>query len=490
MKKLFILLFATLVLASCADKGVADVRYSIWLDWPERYLPDFSTLGEPDMQGVKKNIDFTGLPDTLNHFAVLLETELDVAADEEYTFTVTTDDGSKFYIDSELLIVNDGAHGPITKEVTKQLSKGEHALRLEFFDYDKGQSIYLTYSTPTIAKRQFDESPKLMEKQQAMKSDFVKPQVDEAVKRYREWKGNDETLVFPMVTDVHTAGRFSYYHVGYAAEVAKGFDADFMVNFGDIGLNAFPATEDSLYAQSIVDNIREQMLKYDGIWLYTPGNHDFDGGQGRLFSEGYLSETFQKPWQERAGENLHLVPGRTLGYYDIPEKGIRAVILNSQGTGTREGRYYYFDDAQIEWVKGVLADTPENLSVLFLAHYTPVKIGRWKTFAQHPELYLLDNDEKIKDVIADYAKDRKVVGFFTGDSHCNFHIEEKGVDYYTSQGYGWATPDLLLDGTRRAYFDYVDNLCIDVVCVKPALGEVHTFRVGAGGADFDYSFVY
>ena len=114
MKKILFVALAAL-LASCAK--APEVSYKIWYDWPERYLPDFSTLGEPDLQGTKINLDLEEIDDQKNHFCVLFEAPLKVNKEEEYAFTLTTDDGSKFYIDDELLIENDGAHGPIEKKI-------------------------------------------------------------------------------------------------------------------------------------------------------------------------------------------------------------------------------------------------------------------------------------------------------------------------------------------------------------------------------------
>jgi hypothetical protein len=48
----------------------------------------------------------------------------------------------------------------------------------------------------------------------------------------------------------------------------------------------------------------------------------------------------------------------------------------------------------------------------------------------------------------------------------------------------------MLPGQAHAVFDYRKSLCIDVIAVKPATREVHTFRVGAGGPDFDCTFTY
>ena len=489
MKKLVIALTGVLLLAACTQSP--KVFYKVWYDWPERYLPDFSTLGEPDVQGVKNNLDLVGIDENKNHFCAVFETELKVKTEEEYTFILTTDDGSRLYVDGEMLIVSDGARGPIEEKAVKTLAKGKHAVKVEWFDFDKGQSIVFRYSTPTIKERELNDRVMCREDRLSSKHSYVKPQVKEAVKRYKAWKGDDETLVYPILTDVHTAGRFSYKHIGYAAVAAKAFKADFMVNLGDIGLNAYPATVDKEYARFVMDNTRAQMEKYDGIWLYSPGNHDWDAGKGDFNSEQYLSDFFQKPWQEKAGENLHIVPGHVWCWYDIPEKNFRIILLNSCGTGTQGGFYYYFDDAQLEWLQGLLNDTPKDVNVLVMSHYMPHPMGRWTTSASKPDIHRLDQDKKLMEILSAYEEDGgTIVAMITGDSHTNDYACENGVNYFISQGYGWVIPELMLPTNRHAFFDYKETLCIDIVAVKPAKREVHTFRIGAGGADYDYEFNY
>ena len=487
MRKLSFAFAALLLLAAC--KSVPRVEYQVWLDWPERYLPDFSTLGEPDVAGIGDNLDLDDLDDTWNHYCALFKTTLDVKNEEEYAFILTTDDGSRFYIDGELLIVNDGAHGPIEKKVSKVLTKGRHELKIEFFDFDKGQTMVFRYSTPTIAERELRKD--LSEEQDRItdRHPYLRPQIREALARYKAWKGDDETVVYPILTDVHTAGRFSYKHIGYGVRVAKAFKADFMANLGDIGLNAYPATVDSEYAQQILRNVRSQMDKYDGVWIYAPGNHDWDAGEGKYLSEEFLTDFFQKPWEERAGGNLHLTPGKTYGYYDIPAKDFRIIFLNSQGTGTRDGYYYIFDEAQLEWLQALLDRTPHNMTVIVTAHYMPHVSGRWTT--TNSTMHRYDLNERLMGMLTAF-KERggSVAAMITGDSHTNYYDCYNGVNYFISQGYGWCTPELMLPGQTHANFKDQESLCIDVVAVKPAKREVHTFRVGAGGADFDCQFRY
>ena len=488
LRKSSIVIATVLLLAACSAEKEPKVYYKLYLDWPERQLPDFSTLGEPDITGVKNNFDLVDIDETLNHYALLLETTLKVKKEEDYTFKASTDDGSRFYVDGELLYDNDGAHGPITKVVTKRLTKGKHDLKMEYFDCDKGQSINFMYSTPTIGWRELNNTLLDKERKLTDKDDFVKPQVKEAYDRFLLWKGDDTALVFPIVTDVHTCGRFTYKHIGHAVTAANTFGADFLVNLGDIGLNAYPATENAAYAREIVAETRAQMDKYDGIWLYAPGNHDWDAGEGAYHSEEYLSETFQKPWQEKAGESLHLTPGKTYGWYDVPGKGVRVIFLNSQGTGTQNGSYYLFDETQMKWFQNLLDSTPADLPVLVMAHYMPHPIGRWTNVATTEET--LESNQRIMGILSDYAKKGTLIGMFCGDSHANAHVNEDGVNYYISQGYGWVVPDLMMPNTKHAFYDYTTNLCLDVVAVKPAKREVHTFRIGAGGEEYDSVFSY
>ena len=492
--RLFLLAaLGTLLAGACCGEQEPVVHYQLWYNWPERYLPDFSTLGAPDLTGVKKNLDLEELPDSANHFAVLFETDLRVKKAEEYSFKLCTDDGSRFYVDGALLLENDGAHGPILKEVSLPLAKGTHKLRIEFFDYDKGQTLDFLYSTPTIPWRPLNTH--ILEEEDALTSDdrFVMPQIEEAYARFAEWKGEDEVLCYPILTDIHTAGRFSYKHIGYAAKAAPLFGFDFMALLGDIGLNSYPATLDSVYAASVVRNTLEQMNKYDGIWLYAPGNHDWDAGKGKenYFTEEEISATFQKPWQEKAGEAYRLVPGKTWGWYDVPGKDIRIILLNSTGTRTLGDSYYLFDEPQQEWLKGLLADTPKDKTVLVMAHYMPHPMGRWNMVSSVSQTHTQENNIRLMAVLSDFVHDGgTLAGMLCGDSHANCHVDYNDVDYYITQGYGWVSPDLMIEGTTHAFFDYRQMMCVDVIAVKPEKREVHTFRIGAGGADYDYEWTY
>ena len=63
---------------------------------------------------------------------------LDIPADDIYTFSILSDDGSTLKVHGDMVIDNDGAHSP--QEVTAQiaLKKGLHPIEVRYFDHNGG----------------------------------------------------------------------------------------------------------------------------------------------------------------------------------------------------------------------------------------------------------------------------------------------------------------------------------------------------------------
>ena len=336
--------------------------------------------------------------------------------------------------------------------------------------------------------------------------DFVMTQAEEAFKRYINWKGGEETLVFPILTDIHTgwsADRSeNYRHFGYMAATDRLWGYDFMANLGDIGLNGGMAHASEVAADELLLRTKEQMGTFAGVWIYAPGNHDWDGGGTRHLTSAFLSDMFQKPSERFANGNLHIAPKRAYGYYDIPEKHVRVIFLNSEGTETIGDNYYTFDNPQLRWLTELLTDTPEHTDIVVMAHYQPHPIGRWVCVkdAERPTCEVLCH------LLGDFANRRKggelgltwnfrkckgrLVGLFCGDTHCNQQVCDDGVNYYITQGLGFVDPKEMLPGQTHAHCDYTQSLCCDVIAIKLDSKQVHTFRIGAGGAEYDLEFGY
>ncbi|WP_306211097.1 family 16 glycoside hydrolase [Actinoplanes sp. RD1] len=73
---------------------------------------------------------------------------LTVPGTGSYTFRLTSDDGSKLFIDDTLVIDHDGLHGAEPKDGTVTLTAGLHPLRAEFFENGGGQQLTLAWRPP------------------------------------------------------------------------------------------------------------------------------------------------------------------------------------------------------------------------------------------------------------------------------------------------------------------------------------------------------
>jgi glucose/arabinose dehydrogenase len=65
-----------------------------------------------------------------------------------YTFRLTSDDGSKLWIDDTLVVDHDGLHGAEPKDGTAALTAGVHRLRVEHFERTGGQQLTLAWRPP------------------------------------------------------------------------------------------------------------------------------------------------------------------------------------------------------------------------------------------------------------------------------------------------------------------------------------------------------
>ncbi|MFO1064247.1 MAG: trypsin-like peptidase domain-containing protein [Pirellulales bacterium] len=86
-------------------------------------LPDFSKL-TPIRTGIASSLDIpTAAGDRADFFAIVYEGLIRIADDGLYRMIIASDDGSKLYIDNELLIDHDGNHPPKDAAEFVRLSK-------------------------------------------------------------------------------------------------------------------------------------------------------------------------------------------------------------------------------------------------------------------------------------------------------------------------------------------------------------------------------
>ncbi|VAX18961.1 alpha-L-rhamnosidase [hydrothermal vent metagenome] len=113
-------------------------------------LPDFDKLKSVKNGKVYQfNLDKIDVPQ--HNFALKLNSYVQIDKDGEYDFYISSNDGSKLYIDDKLIVDNDGEHGPKQLSGRVYLNKGKHAIRAEYFQSGGSKVLLVFYSSNEIS---------------------------------------------------------------------------------------------------------------------------------------------------------------------------------------------------------------------------------------------------------------------------------------------------------------------------------------------------
>jgi len=94
-------------------------------------LPDFDKL-KPKEGGSGAAFD-VGLAHRKDNFAFKFDGVFRVEQDAEYTFTLRSDDGSRLYVDGQLVVDNDNVHPAADKTGKAKLTRGVHKVTVVYF---------------------------------------------------------------------------------------------------------------------------------------------------------------------------------------------------------------------------------------------------------------------------------------------------------------------------------------------------------------------
>jgi hypothetical protein len=129
----------------------AGLRYDYfegtWLE-----MPDF-TLLKPKKSGISITLDLISLKEVEDHYGIVFTGYLALPQQGMHTFYLTSDDGSKLYIDDSLIVNNDGSHGVITKVGIAALDSGYHKIVIEYFEDYEGEELSLEMEGPGFLKQ-------------------------------------------------------------------------------------------------------------------------------------------------------------------------------------------------------------------------------------------------------------------------------------------------------------------------------------------------
>jgi PA14 domain-containing protein len=145
--------------SGCNDADLVDgllrgTVYSVPLE--TRQLPDFEALrpvGTICMAGldVTERRGYPGFPGLRNRFewfAIDFQGAFDVGAGGPVHFRLTSDDGSKLYIDGALVIDNDGYHVTRSAEGDVSLAPGPHRIDIPYWQGPGPMSLVLEAARP------------------------------------------------------------------------------------------------------------------------------------------------------------------------------------------------------------------------------------------------------------------------------------------------------------------------------------------------------
>jgi hypothetical protein len=125
-------------------------------------LEEFPTVAaekKPDLRRIDKEISFEATEGKFaatefeDHFFVRWTGVLRVPADGKVTLYAESDDGSRVFIESKLIVDNGGLHGMEEKSGEVELKAGDHEIRVEYFENTGGAGCKLSWEGKGIEKK-------------------------------------------------------------------------------------------------------------------------------------------------------------------------------------------------------------------------------------------------------------------------------------------------------------------------------------------------
>ena len=117
---------------------------------------NFNTL-EPIRQGSVSNFSLLNNSSDEN-FGYIFKGYIKIPKDGHYTFYLTSNDGSKLYLNDQLVIDNDGAHGVSTRDSAASLRKGFHKIRIAYFQAGGGKELRVSWKEAGLIKEEIPET--------------------------------------------------------------------------------------------------------------------------------------------------------------------------------------------------------------------------------------------------------------------------------------------------------------------------------------------
>jgi putative heme-binding domain-containing protein len=135
--------------------GEAGLKFDYFLPSAGNVAIETLAKMKPKASGIAPTVTYN-LPEVTNKdtFAMRFTGSVLIPQSGKYTFYLSSDDGSRMYVNGQQLIDNDGLHGDAEKSAAIELSAGAHPIVITYFDNGGGDSLSLAWSGPGISGKQ------------------------------------------------------------------------------------------------------------------------------------------------------------------------------------------------------------------------------------------------------------------------------------------------------------------------------------------------
>ena len=134
------------------------------------YIPDWDTLA-PTKTGSADLLDPKLVAEQPDHYGMVFKGKLQVKNDGQYLFETSIDDGGHLYIDSLLVVANEGEPGEGTVRGLVELTAGVHDFEISYYQEVWAASLLIHYEGPQISRRPLAskiEIPEWVKKREAL----------------------------------------------------------------------------------------------------------------------------------------------------------------------------------------------------------------------------------------------------------------------------------------------------------------------------------
>ena len=133
-----------------AKNGIRYKYYEGKKEW--KFLPVFESL-KPLKTGTTYEFRIDNINDVGEQYGIQYVSFIEIDNAGEYRFYLNSDDGSKLYINGNLLVDNDGGHGTVERMGTISLESGRHIITIDYHNQAGGAWLDAFYKGPGVPKQ-------------------------------------------------------------------------------------------------------------------------------------------------------------------------------------------------------------------------------------------------------------------------------------------------------------------------------------------------